>query len=99
MLLSADHAQSSRKFPGLPVMPLKPWAARERESADRGTGLQELLSAIDETLRASQGEIEPDFPMLTNARHRQAIEIARLELLQFERAWREENLPATGASV
>jgi tRNA modification GTPase len=37
--------------------------------------------------------------MLTRARHRQAIDSARSELLQFERAWREEKLPATVASV
>ena len=83
---------SSRDNPVLP-------AGAVPVSAEMGTGLQELLSAIDETLRASQGEIEPDFPMLTNARHRQAIETARLELVHFERAWREENLPATVASV
>lgn len=68
-------------------------------SAEAGTGLQDLLSAIEEILGKSQGEIEPDFPMLTSARHRHAIEEAQSELLGFERAWREEKLPPTVASV
>ncbi|HEU4748424.1 MAG TPA: tRNA uridine-5-carboxymethylaminomethyl(34) synthesis GTPase MnmE [Gemmatimonadaceae bacterium] len=68
-------------------------------SAESGTGLQELLAAIDEALRTSQGEIEPELPMLTSARHRHAIEAAHLELLRFEHAWREEKLPATVAAV
>jgi tRNA modification GTPase len=37
--------------------------------------------------------------MLTRARHRQAIDSAWCELSQFERAWQEEKLPATVASV
>ncbi len=68
-------------------------------SAEDGTGLQNLLSAIDETLRKTYGEIVPDSPMLTSARHRHAIETAQSEVLQFERAWREDKLPATVASV
>lgn len=68
-------------------------------SAETGTGLQEMISAIEEALRNSQGEISPDLPMLTSARHRQAIAAARSELLQFQRAWRVEKLPATVAAV
>lgn len=68
-------------------------------SAEDGSGLRELLSAIDETLRNTHGEIVPDVPMLTSARHRHAIEMARSEILQFEHAWREEKLPPTVASV
>ena len=68
-------------------------------SAETGAGLQELLSAIDRTLQDRHGEIALDAPMLTRARHRQAIETARSELMQFDDAWREEKLPATVASV
>jgi tRNA modification GTPase len=68
-------------------------------SAETGVGLQELLSVIDRALQDRHGEITLDSPMLTRARHRQAIETARSELMQFEHAWREEKLPATVASV
>ena len=68
-------------------------------SAEDGTGLQDLISAIEETLRKSHGEIVPDFPMLTNARHRQAIEAALSEVRHFEEAWKEKKLPPTVASV
>ncbi len=68
-------------------------------SAEDGRGLQELIAAIDETLRKTHGQIIPDAPMLTSARHRYAIEAARSEILQFEHAWREKKLPPTVASV
>lgn len=68
-------------------------------SAETGAGLQDLLSAIDGVLQDRHGEIALDSPLLTRARHRYAIDSARSELLQFERAWREDKLPATVASV
>ena len=68
-------------------------------SAETGFGLQELLDAIDEVLREKHGEIGPDLPVLTRARHRHALTVACSEIEQFRRAWREENLPATIASV
>ena len=68
-------------------------------SAETGSGLQKLLEAIDEVLRETHGEIIPDLPVLTRARHRHALTVACSEIEQFHRAWREENLPATIASV
>jgi tRNA modification GTPase len=68
-------------------------------SAEKGWGLQDLLDAIDEVLRKEHGEILPDLPILTRARHRHALTVACSEIEQFHRAWREENLPATVASV
>ncbi|HXN76058.1 MAG TPA: tRNA uridine-5-carboxymethylaminomethyl(34) synthesis GTPase MnmE [Gemmatimonadaceae bacterium] len=68
-------------------------------SAETGSGLQELLAAIDDSLNAQHGEIVADVPMLTRARHGKAIITARLELEGFRRAWREGKLPATIASV
>ena len=68
-------------------------------SAETGVGLQELLEAIDEVLREKHGEIVPDLPILTGARHRQALTVACSEIEQFRRAWKEENLPATIASI
>lgn len=70
-----------------------------RVSAETGAGLQELLGAIDDMLDTRHGEIAPDLPILTRARHQKAISTARSELEQFAHAWREEKLPATVAAV
>jgi tRNA modification GTPase len=68
-------------------------------SAETGSGLQELLAAIDDSLDTRHGEIVPDLPILTRARHSKAIGTARSELEGFKHAWREEKLPATIAAV
>jgi tRNA modification GTPase len=68
-------------------------------SAETGAGLQDLLEAVDELLRKEHGEIIPDLPMLTRARHRHALTVACSEIEQFRRAWQEDSLPATIASV
>src|SRR4029077_7060376 len=68
-------------------------------SAETGAGLQNLLRAINETLDARHGGVVPDLPILTRARHRKALDIARSELEQFRSGWREENLPATVIAV
>ncbi len=68
-------------------------------SAESGAGLQDLVEAIDGTLRERHGEIVPDLPILTRARHRHALTVACSEIEQFRRAWREENLPATIAAI
>lgn len=68
-------------------------------SAETGAGLQDLVEAIDEVLSEEHGEIVPDLPVLTRARHRYALTVACAEIEEFRRAWREDNLPATIASV
>lgn len=68
-------------------------------SAEMGTGLQELLDATNGLIAGNYGDIGPDLPMLTSARHRQALTVASNELTQFERAWSETKLPAPVASV
>lgn len=70
-----------------------------RVSAETGSGLAELIAAIEHMLDTRDGSVEPEHPILTNARHRKAIETAHTETLQFERAWTEEQLPATIAAV
>lgn len=78
----------------LPSIPETYWV-----SAERGSGFPELVAAIDRVVDARQGEIALDTPILTNARHRRAIETACLEARNFEHAWAEERLPATIAAV
>jgi tRNA modification GTPase len=68
-------------------------------SAETGAGLQNLLEALDEVLSKEHGEIPPDLPILTRARHRHALTVASAELEEFHRAWQEDELPATIASV
>jgi len=68
-------------------------------SAETGFGLQDILAAVDEVLSREHGEIVSDLPVLTRARHRHALTTACSEIEQFHRAWGEENLPATIASV
>ncbi|MFL5563776.1 MAG: hypothetical protein ACJ77J_01665, partial [Gemmatimonadaceae bacterium] len=77
------------------------WTSAEliRVSAETGSGLRELLTAIDATLDKHHGEIVPDAPILTNARHRRAFAVACREVEQFAHAWREEKLPATVAAI
>jgi tRNA modification GTPase len=68
-------------------------------SAHTGEGLQSLLDAINSAIASKYGEATPDLPMLTRARHRQALTTALVEIRQFQQAWREEKLPAPVASV
>jgi tRNA modification GTPase len=68
-------------------------------SAHTGEGLPDLLDAINDVIASKYGEAAPDIPMLTKARHRQALATALAEIRQFQQAWREEKLPAPVASV
>jgi len=68
-------------------------------SAHTGEGLQSLLDAINDAIASKYGEAASDLPILTKARHRQALTTALAEIVQFQQAWREEKLPAPVASV
>lgn len=68
-------------------------------SAETGSGLQELVAAIDAVVDENQSAIQPDLPILTRARHRKALEVARAEVEEFRQAWRSANLPVTVAAV
>jgi tRNA modification GTPase len=68
-------------------------------SAHTGLGLQTLLDAINHAIASRYGEAVPDLPMLTKARHQQALTRALEEIRQFQQAWREDKLPAPVASV
>ena len=68
-------------------------------SAETGTGLQDLLESVNQILSRKHGELTPDVPMLTRARHQRAISLACSELELFQQAWDENSLPATVASV
>jgi len=68
-------------------------------SAETGLGLKELLGAIDRVIDRRQGFIPPDVPILTRARHRKALDLARGDVAQFLDAWRMQRVPVTIAAA
>jgi tRNA modification GTPase len=68
-------------------------------SAHSGVGLQQLLDAINDTIGSAYGEVSPELPILTRARHQHALTTALREIRQFQQAWHEDKLPAPVASV
>jgi tRNA modification GTPase len=68
-------------------------------SAEQGVGIPEMVAAIDRVIDDRHGNIVPDLPILSNARQRQAIEAAYVEVKDFKHVWAEEKLPATVAAV
>ncbi len=68
-------------------------------SAETGRGIRELEECISTVISRDVGAVELDAPILTQARHRYAIETARAELESFRDAWREKGLPMTVAAV
>ncbi|CAA9337349.1 MAG: tRNA-5-carboxymethylaminomethyl-2-thiouridine(34)synthesis protein MnmE, partial [uncultured Gemmatimonadaceae bacterium] len=86
-----------------PTVPESPGAGPPGEalrvSAERGTGLRELLAAVVARLDARHGALAPDAPLVTRARQARALSEARDELALFAAAWAEGALPATVAAV
>ena len=73
--------------------------ANIRVSAETGEGLSGLMTAIDQCLSASVGEIVADMPILTRSRHIHGIQQAREEISAFDRAWKQKMLPPPVAAV
>lgn len=70
-----------------------------RVSVVTGDGLGALRARIDSILDERFGEIAPETPILTRARHIHGISVARDEIEQFKNAWEKELLPAPVAAV
>lgn len=70
-----------------------------RISVITGHGLGALRARIDSVLNEKYGEIAPETPILTKARHIHGISVARDEVEQFKNAWDKESLPAPVAAV
>ena len=74
-------------------------------SAATGEGLGALAEAMARLLAQRFGQPRAEVgagaavPLLTRERHRIAVQRARDEVAGFERAWRDESLPATVAAV
>jgi tRNA modification GTPase len=68
-------------------------------STETGEGLQRLLSRVAAIIDEQYGPRSPEMPLLTRARHKEAIDRARAEIAQFHDAWTAGKLPATVAAV
>ncbi|HEX6252002.1 MAG TPA: tRNA uridine-5-carboxymethylaminomethyl(34) synthesis GTPase MnmE [Gemmatimonadaceae bacterium] len=66
-----------------------------RVSAETGEGLRELIERIELEIDERSHAPEPDVPVLTRARHRSALSVARNEVAGFLAAWETGDLPAT----
>jgi tRNA modification GTPase len=82
-----QHEGSARSLPAIAV------------SADTGVGLEALLALIVDVLSARHAELPLDAPVLTRARHRQAVDEATSEVERFRVAWADDRLPAPVAAT
>jgi tRNA modification GTPase len=68
-------------------------------SAVTGAGLDALTDRIIRALDARASDVPVDAPVLTRARHRSRVELARAELKMFRDAWMSGEIPAVVAAV
>lgn len=68
-------------------------------SAASRQGLDDLLHAIEVELVRSVGAMHSEYPIVTRARHREALSEALRELELFRTLWQQEALPASVAAV
>ncbi len=68
-------------------------------SAETRDGLDRLLEEIHAVLERYVGDVNPENPIVTRARHRHALEVAAAELDQFLQLWRTGAAPASVAAV
>src|SRR5690606_35135507 len=64
-------------------------------SATTRQGLDDLVVAIGEVLARSVGAIAPDHPVVTRARHREALARALREMEEFLAIWNAQSMPAS----
>ncbi len=88
--LVSDRYQSATVPDGVPAVAV---------SAETGQGLDVLIARVVDVLTTRHGDIPPDAPMLTRARHHHAVDQATRELVRFRSAWVDERLPAPVAAT
>jgi tRNA modification GTPase len=74
-------------------------APRVVVSAERGTGLRELVDAVVRVVGDAVGAPVGEVPLVTRARQRRALAEARAELGEFRERWSGGELPAPVAAV
>lgn len=67
-------------------------------SAVTGAGVEQLVDRIIQALDDAH-DIDSDAPVLTRARHRERVAAARSELVAFQQAWSENEVPPIVAAV
>ena len=88
--LVSDRYQSAAVPEGVPAVAV---------SAETGQGLDALVARVVDVLTIRHGDLPPDAPMLTRARHHHAVDQATRELGRFRSAWVDERLPAPVAAT
>jgi tRNA modification GTPase len=68
-------------------------------SAKTGIGLTRLLDAVNAAVSDKYGNVPADLPVITRARHLEALRSALEEVTRFQSAWLAERLPAPIAAV
>jgi tRNA modification GTPase len=95
---TTTHQHAVTATPSLaPAAPEEP--ASIAVSAEQGTGLRELLAAVEGELERRYGAPVAEVPLVTRARHARALGEARDELRQFAALWDSHALPATIAAI
>jgi tRNA modification GTPase len=68
-------------------------------SALKGTGISDLIDRISTAIDERAGTLDHDAPVLTRARHRSRVALARKELIAFRDAWLAKEVPVLVAAV
>ncbi len=68
-------------------------------SAVTGAGIDDLARAIVDALDSRVAATPADAPVLTRARHRSRVALARAELQSFRDAWQSDRIPPVVAAV
>jgi tRNA modification GTPase len=90
---SVISIQTKADLPGQPV------SGGVKVSAHTGEGMGMLASDISRLLREHYGTVREEAPMLTRARHREAVASACRELAQFREEWMRGEVPVVIAAV
>lgn len=91
---SSDEARRARDHDAMDGV-----EAIVRVSAETREGLDRLLSELQVVLERYVGDANPENPIVTRARHRQALELAAAELDAFTRMWESGAAPAAVCAV
>jgi tRNA modification GTPase len=82
-----------------PDFALPPGVRAVTVSAESGVGLRQLLGLVVDAVTERFGGVDPESPVVTRARHREALGRAVTELALFQEAWRSRSVPAIVAAV
>lgn len=82
-----------------PDLPFAPGVRAVTVSSESGTGLRQLLGLVVDAVAERFGGVDPETPIVTRARHREALGRAVTELALFRGAWASGSVPAIVAAV